>query len=700
MAGDYTDYVNPFVGTSPTDGLLGNTFPGPTMPFGFVQLSPDTREAPSWECCPGYHYLDSRIYGFSHTRLSGTGVADLIDVLLLPNTNAKESFPTSAFNHNDENASPGYYRVKLADSGVEAELSATTHCGIHRYTYPKGVEQALFIDLDHSSKKGDWDRHVIQAQLKVVSPTVIEGYRLITGWAKLRKVYFRMELSRPLADAEGLLKNGSWIRENLRLVPSDEPLVIKVGLSAVSPEGARKNMKAEATSWNFDHYVQQADATWDKTLSVMEVEGNEQTKRTFYTALYHSLVQPNVMSDVDGHYIATNFSEQVMPAGQKYYSTFSIWDTYRAIHPLYNIICPERNVDFISSMLTHYDCYGYLPIWDLWGQDNYCMIGNHAIPILVDAVMKNLPGLDAERIYEACKTSSLRSHTNSPFEVWEKYGYMPEDKQSQSVSITLEMAFDDWCVARLARHLGKTEDAARFEKRAQFYRNIWNEEHRFFWGKNADGNWLSPFEPLRYGANGGNPFTEGNAWQWRWYVPHDIEGLVTMMGGKKATADALDKFFTLTASEGEKNSNASGFVGQYIQGNEPDHHAPYLYNYCDQPAKTQAMLHHIMKEFYNDTPSGISGNDDCGEMSAWYVFSALGFYPVNPCSDVYSIGTPEIDRAVLHLPSGKDFTVVAHRKNADQHLIKRMTLNGKAKKDYTLNYSDIINGGTLEFWMK
>ena len=707
-----TDYVNPFIGTAPTDGLLGNTFPGPTMPFGLVQLSPDTREEPNWDCGPGYHYGDDRIYGFSHTRLSGTGVSDLIDLLLLPNTTPEADWATSLFSHDEEAARPGYYSVRLKDSGVLAELSATERVGIHRYSYPKGQPQALLVDLDHSAKKGDWDRRIIQAQLRIVSPTVIEGYRVITGWARLRKVYFRMELSRPLdmtalpspLDGPNHVLNERFIRKNLPLVTSDEPLTVKVALSAVSAEGARRNMSAEAASWDFCHYTAKADETWEKALSCIEIEAPESVKRTFYTALYHSLVQPNVMSDADGRYIATDYSEQQAPslsgrAGGEAYSTFSIWDTYRAIHPLYNIICADRNAAFVESMLTHYDRYGYLPIWDLWGQDNYCMIGNHAIPIIVDAVMKGIY-TDAERAYEACRNSSLQNHLNSPFDIWEQYGYMPEDRQSQSVSITLEMAFDDWCVARLARHLGKTEDAARFERRAGFYRNIWNDEQRFFWGKNADGSWLSPFEPLRYGANGGNPFTEGNAWQWRWYVPHDIPTLVTMMGGKKAMAAELDRFFSITDESGERNSNASGFVGQYIQGNEPDHHAPYLYNWCDQPEKAQAMLHHIMTTLYNDTPSGLSGNDDCGEMSAWYIFSALGFYPVNPCSDEYSIGTPLIDHAVVHLPSGSDFTIDVQRRKPDQHLIKSMRLNGRPLKSFTLPYEALKQGGTLEFIMK
>ena len=720
----HVDYVNPFIGTAPTDGLLGNTFPGPTLPFGFVQLSPDTRDAPNWDCASGYHYADKQIIGFSHTRLSGTGAADFIDILLMPNTFAPArskadhgNWIPSAFSHDTETARPGYYSVHLDDYNVFAELSATTRCGIHRYTFKGEGEQSLLIDLDHSAQKGDWNRRVIQSQLRIVSPTIIEGHRLITGWAKFRKVYFHMELSRPLdlSRIERPTINGDFIRENLPLVPSAEPLVVKVALSPVSQQSARRNMEVEATSWDFDHYTHSAADVWEKALSIIDIEAPDTVKRTFYTALYHSLTQPNVISDVDGRYIATDYSEATQQA-RPTFSTFSIWDTYRAIHPLYNIICPERNADFIESMLDHYDTYGYLPVWDIWGQDNYCMIGNHAIPIIVDAVMKGTyPSFNEnenedesenerrraiERAYEACRTSSLLVHMNSPFDVWEEYGFMPEDRQTQSVSITLEMAFDDWCVARLARYLGHDVDAGRFEHRAGFFRNVWNADHCFFWGRTSDDAWLAPFDPLRYGANGGNPFTEGNAWQWRWYVPHNIPALIDLFGGREAMERELDTFFSLTDNSNEKNSNASGFVGQYIQGNEPDHHVPYLYNHLGHPEKTQAMLHHIMTTLYDDTPSGISGNDDCGEMSAWYIFSALGFYPVNPCSDEYSIGTPLVDHAVIHLPKGHDFTIDVKRKTSGQHLIKSMRLNGRPHKTYVLPYESLKEGGTLEFIMK
>lgn len=704
-AGTWTQWVNPFVGTSNQDGLLGNTFPGASMPFGMVQLSPDTRVTPSWDCASGYHYEDKEICGFSHTRLSGTGVSDLIDILLMPMVKGDDLSPKSAFSHQEEKAAPGYYQVRLQNGDIQAELAATTRVGIHRYTYSQGTDRYILLDLDHSALKGDWNRRVVNAQIRQVSPTVIEGYRLITGWAKIRKVYFRMELSQPMAQVQ-LYKdhrlmtgtpvvNGEHLKAVIRLDQSDRrEVMVKLALSAVSPEGARGNMQAEASGWDFNQYVTAADREWNALLGKIEVEGKESDKRVFYTALYHTFLQPNTMSDCDGSYMAADYTIRRMPRGNTFYSTFSLWDTYRAAHPLYQLLIPERNADFVECMLMHHECYGYLPIWQLWGQENYCMIGNHAIPVVVDAVMRGSNRIDAERAYRAVKESSMRSHLNSPFDVWDRYGYMPEDIQTQSVSITLEMAFNDWCVATLAQHLGYADDAAYFMKRSQYYRALYNPANGFFQARKADGSWLEPFDPLRYGANGGNPYTEGNAWQWKWYVPHDVDGLVTLMGGKKAMAQQLDRFFTLTDNDREKNSNASGFVGQYIHGNEPDHHAPYLYNALGLPRKTQEMVQHICRTFYQDKPAGLPGNDDCGELSSWYVFSALGFYPVNPASGEYAVTTPLFNRAIIHLPNGNKLTIEAERKQENQQYIGSMRWNGKAMKAYTINYENIVKGGT------
>lgn len=408
-------------------------------------------------------------------------------------------------------------------------------------------------------------------------------------------------------------------------------------------------MAAEVPGWNFEHIASAAEASWEKELKKVIIQGTGLQKKIFYTALYHTMVQPNTMSDVNGEYMAADYTTRKVADNEVHYSTFSLWDTFRAAHPLYTLLHTDRIPDFIKSMMRQYDYYGYLPVWQLWGQDNYCMIGNHSIPVIVDAVLKGVAGVDAEKAYEAVHSSSIVSHPNFPFEVWEKYGYMPEDIQTQSVSITLEQAFDDWCVALLARKLGKEEDYGRFMKRSAFYRNLFNAETKFFQPKNKKGEWMEPFDPYKYGANGGYPFTEGNAWQYFWYVPQNIPDLISLTGGNKAFTAKLDTFFTVNHQSGELNDNASGFVGQYAHGNEPSHHVAYLYACAGEPWKTQKYVAHIMNELYNDSSSGYAGNDDCGEMSAWYVFGALGFYPVNPVSGKYIIGTPMLELSLIHI---------------------------------------------------
>ena len=708
FAGDYTKYVNPFIGTGPIEGgLSGNNYPGATVPFGMVQLSPDTHEAPDWFNASGYDHNDSRIYGFSHTRLSGTGACDLIDILLMPTTSDKR---VSAFSHEREKAQPGYYKVHLDDENIDAELTATQRTGIHRYTFPSGSSRNLWLDLDHSAQKGSWDRRIINSQIKQIGPNTIEGYRVITGWAKLRKIYFVAEFSEPIRDltlfdgderryetGDSKVINGKALRSLISFGNGDKPVTVRVGISPVSLENAKENLLAEAPDMNFDKYVAEADKAWDERLGKIEVKGDPEKMTTFYTALYHTMIQPNLFSDVNGEWITPDYSVAKVPAGENQYTTFSLWDTYRAAHPLYTIIEPEVTKDFVNSMLRHYDYYGYLPIWHLWGQDNYCMIGNHAIPVVVDAVEKGIPGIDRAKAWEAVKNSSTQSHPNSPFSVWEKHGYMPEDVQTQSVSITLEMAYDDWCAAQLARMAGDAESERRFTERSQYFRNLYNPANGFFAPKNEKGEWMEPFDPLKYGANGGNPFTEGNAWQYFWYVPHDVEGLIELTGGKKAFEKKLDTFFTLTETSGAKNDNISGLIGQYAHGNEPSHHVAYLYNYAGRPDKTARLVNYIMNSLYNNNFNGYAGNDDCGEMSAWYVFSALGFYPVNPASGEYNIGTPLFDEAIIHLPSGKDFRITADRKKPKAVNVKKMKLNDKAHKAYTISHSDLINGGELHF---
>lgn len=708
QAGEITKYVNPFIGTGAIDGgLSGNNYPGATSPFGMIQLSPDTSEAPNWGDASGYDYNRNTIFGFSHTRLSGTGASDLIDIILMPTSSGRTS---SAFTHDEEKARPGYYQVMLKDENINAELTTTQRNGIHRYQYPAGKDAEIILDMDHSADKGSWGRRIINSQIRILNDHAVEGYRIITGWAKLRKIYFYMEFSSPILTST--LRDGGRVHENTAVINgtnlhgcfrfgqlNGKPLTCKVALSSVSMENARQNMEQEAPHWDFDRYVAAADADWEKQLGKIEVKGTEVQKEIFYTALYHTMIQPNTMSDVNGEYMAADYTTRKVANNETHYTTFSLWDTFRASHPLYTLLEPERVTDFVKSMIRQYEYYGYLPIWQLWGQDNYCMIGNHSIPVITDAILKGIPGIDMEKAYEAVYNSSVTSHPNSPFEVWEKYGFMPENIQTQSVSITLEQAFDDWCVAQLAAKLNKDADYQRFHKRSEYYRNLFHPKTKFFQSKNDKGEWIEPFDPYQYGGNGGHPFTEGNAWQYFWYVPHNIQALMELTGGTKAFEQKLDTFFTSTYKSEQMNHNASGFVGQYAHGNEPSHHVAYLYNFAGQPWKTQKYVSHILNTLYNNTSSGYAGNDDCGQMSAWYVFSAMGFYPVNPADGRYIIGSPLLDECTLKLAGNKEFRIRTIRKSPEDIYIQSVTLNGKKHKDFFITHQDIMNGGTMVFKM-
>ena len=719
---DYTKYVNPFIGTQTDDtgALSGSTFPGPTMPQGMVQLAPETEQYVTWDPCCGYDYNRDSIFGFTHTHLSGTGCTDLIDISLMPTTKKvtpqmlSKGIFALPYSHDREAATAGYYMVDLlGGEDIRVELSATVHAGIHRYTFPEGKDQTVILDLDRMTYRGDAyytgrrAYQIIQSQIRVVDEKTIEGFRVLTGWAKLRKVYFRAEFSRPIANrimmdgsrsvGKSDVINGRTLRAALSFdAAQGKDLMVKVAISAVDNDGARKNMKAEAQSWDFGYYTKAAHDAWEKELATIDIEGTDDQKTIFYTGLYHVLMQPNTMSDVDGRYMDTNFEIKQMPAGQAYHSTFSLWDTFRAAHPLYTLLYPEVAAQFVRDMILHHDTYGYLPIWDLWGQDNYCMIGNHAIPVLADAILSELPGIDVERAYKAMVESSTRTHLNSPFEIWEQYGYMPQNKQNVSVSITMEQAFDDWCVAAVAKKLGKTEDYERFIKRSEFYRNLFNPATGFFQPKDDKGNWIEPFDPLSYE----NPcFVEGNAWQYMWFVPHNPQGLIDLFGGVKPFIKKLNENFTLTETSGEINGNASAFIGQYAHGNEPSHHTVYLYNFAGQPWRTQELVEQVRSSFYNPTPCGYAGNDDCGQMSAWYIFSSLGFYPFNAGSAEYVIGTPLFQKAVLHMPNGKDLVINAPRKSDKAIYVKSVKLNGKKITDWKLTHQQLMEGGTLDFTM-
>lgn len=716
---DFTQYVNPFIGSaSQANSLSGSVFPGACAPFGMVQLSPDTYDAPE-DPASGYNYNEKTIVGFSHTHLNGTGVGDLYDVLVQPLTGTPLWQPgeaakprsgyRSAFSHASEKASPGYYRVELDDYKVKVELSATEHVGFHKYRFPATDSAYVLFDLDHTldKKRPYWVCKVLAAHMKQVDAYTIEGYRILTGWARLRKVYFVVKFDRPIQDgifvngkkifAGANLVNGNSSKAAFRFITNKQQQVqMKLALSATSIADAYKNMVAELPGWNFENTVASTKAAWNKALSVIEVDGSEAQKQIFYTGLYRNFIQPNNLANADGTYAGTDFSLH-KAVDKTHYSTFSLWDTYRATHPLYTLTAPQKDAAFINSMLRQYKTYGYLPIWQLWGDENYCMIGNHAIPVIADAMLKGIKGFDYEEAYKACVASSTTDHPGAPFSVFNKYRYFPENIQSQSVSLTLEIAYDDWCVAQMAKKLGKTKDAEFFTQRSNYYKNLYDPHTRFFRAKNDKGEWIMPFNPLQYGGNGGNPFTEGNAWQYFWYVPQDMPGLIALTGGVNAFNAKLDSMFTLQAKDADVNGNASGFIGQYAHGNEPSHHVAYLYNYSGEPWKTQFYTHKILTELYDNTVTGLSGNEDCGQMSAWYIFSAMGFYPVNPASGMYAIGSPLLKQTVLKLANGKTFSIEVA--NAGKVYIQSVKLNGRPYTKTYIKHADMERGGRMEFVM-
>lgn len=712
-------FVNVFIGTGSIDNqsLSGSNFPGAVYPFGLVQLSPDTRENPE-DPCSGYDYKDNTIVGFSHTHLNGTGVADLFDFLFMPYNGDLKWEPGndsvkgygSTYKHSNEVGTPGYYSVIL-DNGIKNEFTVTAHCGMHKYTFPDNKPYNLIVDLFHSldKKRPYWSCKIISSQIRIIDNKTIEGYRIITGWARLRKVYFRAEFSRPFTGH--VIKSGKNIYENvsigndsdlkLNLIfreDNSNPLLIKIGLSSVNLEGARENLTTEIQDFNFDKIQSDAKTAWDKELACIDIEGTQNQKTIFYTGLYHAFIQPNNIADVDSNYLNHNFEIAKAPDGF-HYSTFSLWDTYRAAHPLYTIVQRKRSADFINSMLRQYNDYGYLPIWQLWGEETYCMIGNHAIPVIVDAYFKGIEGIDWNHAYDAIRASSTTPHKNSPFNILNEYGFFPENLQTQSVSITLEIAYNDWCLSQMAQSLGRIDDYKFFLNRSKSYYNLFDKTIGFFRAKDNKGDWIEPFDPLKYGGNGGYPFTEGNGWQYLWYVPHDVYKFIELVGGDREFSLKLDKFFTLDARPEDVNGNASGFIGQYAHGNEPSQHIIYMYNFINEPWKAQFYSAKVLNEQYTVLPSGYSGNEDCGQMSAWYILSAMGFYPLNPANGIYCIGSPQLERAVIHLDNGNKFTITTKNSKKDNIYIQSAKLNDKEYSKSYITHKDITEGGTLEFTM-
>jgi len=703
------DYVDPFIGT----GGHGHTFPGATLPGGMVQLSPDCGTS-GWDWCSGYHNSDNTIEGFSHLHLSGTGASDLGDILFMPCTGEIKWHPgpkdkpdegyRSRFTHKSEVAKPGYYKVDLLDYNIKAELTATERTGIHRYTFPEKEQKHLLIDLAHGIHDG-----VVEGSIQIIDQSTIVGLRRSNGWANNQHVYFAAHFSKPIVKSqfytdENIVNkehkvNGHIVKALLEFDEKDaKELLVKVGISSVSEEGALNNIMKEAKHWDFNAYRNAAKKKWQQVLSKIEVSGKERDKTIFYTSLYHANIAPNVLSDADGKY--RGMDNKIYEAhGFKRYHVFSLWDTFRANHPLYTITNPDRINDFMVTFISMRKEWGHLPVWELWGRENYCMIGYHSVPVILDAWKKGLvKTLPEEALLEAMMNSANADDRGKKY--LREYKYIPADLENESVSKTLEYAYDDWCIAEMAKDLGKDSIYQVFSERASYYKNLWDAETKFMRGKLANGEWKPGFDPL-FSKHRDDEYTEGNAWQYSWFVPHDIKGLVELHGGVDNFVCKLDSLFYLkTEVKGEHSSpDISGLIGQYAHGNEPSHHIAYLYNCVGKPNRTAKVVRQVLNNLYTDKIDGICGNEDCGQMSAWYVFSSMGFYPVNPADGKYVFGSPLFDKVKINISKSRSFTIVVENNNDENIYIQKTVLNGVEIKQNHITHQDIINGGTLEIIM-
>jgi putative alpha-1,2-mannosidase len=727
---DYTPLVDPFIGT----GGHGHTYPGAVVPFGMVQLSPDTRLT-GWDGCSGYHYTDSIVYGFSHTHLSGTGIADYCDVLFMPTTGEPKFMNTeysSTFKKKNEIATPGYYKTHLDKYNIDVELTATTRVGVHRYSFSGGSKQAnIIVDLQHRDK-------VLESSIEVINDHEVQGFRRSQSWARNQYVYFYAKFSKPFKTygiaVDDAVQDGQSKAEgkNIKLyLQFDNPgeVISKVGISSVSTEGALNNLDTEVPDFDFKKVQRAAKAQWMKELGKIEVEGgapaaqqappsnNSQynggaygmgnpnsrppqrqgppvdyakIKQTiFYTALYHSMLAPNIYSDVDGQY--RGMDNKIHKAeGFDYYTVFSLWDTYRAENPLLTIIDKKRTLDFIKTFLAMYDQGGLLPIWPLASNETYCMVGNHSIPVIVDAYAKGIRDFDAEKALTAMKSAVNRNQYG--LDSYRKNGSVLADDENESVSKTLEYAIDDYCIAQMAKMMNKPQDYSEYIKRAQYWKNEYDNQTGFMRAR-SNGSWFAPFLPTDVNNN----YTEGNAWQYSFLVPQDVNGLIDMMGGKDKFEAKLEELFTTTDKlTGRDQSDITGLIGQYAHGNEPSHHMAYLFDFTDNPYKTQLYVNRIMRDQYKATPDGLAGNEDCGQMSAWYVMSALGFYTIQPGQPDFLIGLPAFDKAVINLENDKKFTITSSGSSSSSYYLQGMTLNKNSYGKVYLTYKDIAEGGDFE----
>lgn len=702
---DYTQYVNPFIGTD----FTGNTYPGAQAPFGMVQLSPDNG-LPGWDRISGYFYPDSTIAGFSHTHLSGTGAGDLYDISFMPVTLPYKEAEAplgiySKFSHSDESATAGYYQVLLKDYNINVELTATERCGIQRYTFPE-AKAAIFLNL---KKAMNWD-FTNDTQIEIVDSVTIQGYRFSDGWARDQHIYFRTRFSKPFTsvqmDTTAIIKDGKQIgtaaiaRFDFE-TQKGKQIIVSTAVSGVSTEGAAKNLLAEVPDNDFDKYRNFTRENWNRQLSKIEVAGNNtDDKVNFYTALYHSMIAPTIYSDVDGAYYGPDKNTHKTD-GWVNYSTFSLWDTFRAAHPLFTYTEPERTNDMVKSFIAFYEQNNRLPVWNFYGSETDMMIGYHAVPVIVDAYLKGITDADPEKALEACvATANIDSYRG--IGSYKKSGYVPYNitdsynAENWSLSKTLEYAYDDYCIAKMAEKMGKKEIADEFYKRSLNYKNLYNPTTSFMQPKDDKGNFIKNFSPDEYTPH----ICESNGWQYFWSVQQDIDGLIALTGGKERFAQKLDSMFTYHPStDDELPIFSTGMIGQYAHGNEPSHHVIYLYNAVGQPWKTQQYAAKVMHELYQNSPAGLCGNEDCGQMSAWYVFSAMGFYPVDPVSGKYEIGTPLFPEMRMHLSNGSTFTVLAPTVSKENIYIQAVKLDGKPYGKSYITHEQIMKGVTFEFEM-
>jgi predicted alpha-1,2-mannosidase len=700
---DLTKYVNPFIGTA----FTGHTFPGATYPLGFMQPGPETGNF-SWDYCSGYFYDDEKINGFSQNRLNGTGIVDFGDLLLQPFSGEKREDLSSTFNKSTEVATPGYYSVVLTDNDVKVEVTTAPHVAFHRYTYNADKTAGLLADFQSGLvwSKDRISTHVLENVVNFESDYIITGYTRRREWTE-RTYYFVIEFDKPIVSKE-LLEQRDPREKAPRYIlnfdlGNDSVLNTKVAMSTTGIEGAKSNLAAEGKERSFDDVYKDAKKEWNRYLSKVSIEGTDEDKTNFYTALYHLYIQPNNIADVDGKYVGPNGKISQSPTG-KFYSTLSQWDTFRAAFPMYTILSPEIINDLVNNMLEFSEQKGHLPIWALMGQETFTMIGNHSIPMVVDAYLKGFEGFDAERAYSEIKKSLTEGkHKNAGWEEYDKYGYYPYDLfKVESVSRTLESGFDDYCAAIMAKKLGKTEDYEFFMNRSGFYKNHYDNETKSMRPKDSKGEWLTPFDPYRLAhadSNIGGHYTEGNALQYTWHVLQDIPGLIELLGGKEEAGKVLDFLFTTEQESTGTLSDVTGLIGQYAHGNEPSHHIAYIYMYLDRPEDTQRLIRQICKNFYQNKPDGLIGNDDCGQMSAWYMFSAMGFYPVNPVSGELVFGAPQLPKTTLNLDNGKTFTIEAINLSEENMYIEKIELNGSIYTEKFITYDDIMNGGELTFYM-